>query len=195
MSLPDRRRLYSVRDYMSWPDDVRCELIGGEVFDMAAAPSLVHQDVVGALYALLRDHLRATSRDTSPCRAFVAPVDVVLSDDTVLQPDVMVVCDPEKLKSGLRVDGAPDLVVEVLSAATALKDQREKRALYRRFGVREYLMVSPDARYLEIYRLQDDGAYGLPVILGPEDTLELTTVPGIEARLADVFGWPLPEQG
>ena len=144
MSAPDPIRRYTVQDYLSWPDDVRCELIHGQVYDMTPTPSLDHQEVVGALYAALRDEsARGRHGGGGSCRVFVAPVDVVLSRDTVVQPDVVVVCDPAKTADRQRVQGAPDLVVEVLSPSTSIKDRREKRALYEAHGVPEYLIVDP----------------------------------------------------
>jgi Uma2 family endonuclease len=127
MALPKKKARYTVGDYMSWPDTVRCEIIGGAVHDMAPAPGLAHLTAVLDLAAYLRSQLgQRAGPGRRPCHVFVAPVDVVLGDDTVVQPDIVVVCDPAKLAGGKNVQGAPDLVVEVLSPATAVKDKREK---------------------------------------------------------------------
>jgi len=128
---------YTVADYLNWPDDERWELIAGEVYNMSPAPTVKHQSIVGDFYNQLKQQLKGKS-----CVPYVAPLDVVLSDNDVVQPDVLVVCDPAKITEK-NIQGAPDLVVEVLSPGTALKDMREKKALYERSGVREYVVIDP----------------------------------------------------
>jgi Uma2 family endonuclease len=134
---------FSYADYLTWPEGERWELIDGETWDMTPAPTTVHQRLVGRLY-----HALETVLEGHPCVPFVAPVDVVLSDETVVQPDVLVVCDRSRIRTA-GIFGAPDLIVEVLSPSTGLKDRRTKRHLYERHGVREYLLVEPEARYAE----------------------------------------------
>jgi len=150
-------------DYLTWPDDVRYELIDGDAYLMAPAPDLAHQDVTGEIFRQTANALLGR-----PYRALIAPVDVRLPKqdeaderiDTVVQPDVLVVCDPNKLdRRGVR--GAPDWVVEVLSPSTAGHDQIRKRQLYERHGVREYWLIHPVDRILTVYRLID-GEYGKP---------------------------------
>lgn len=164
MSLALKDTLYHCYgDYLTWPDDVRYELIDGVAYLMAPAPDLAHQDVAGEIYFQARQALQG-----KPCRPFIAPVDVRLPKhdeaddniDTVVQPDVLVVCDSSKLdRRGVR--GAPDWIVEVLSPSTAGHDQIRKRQLYERHGVREYWLVHPIDRVLTVYRLQDR-EYGKP---------------------------------
>lgn len=168
MSLPQRDdNRYTYADYRTWPEQVRYELIDGIAYLMAA-PDTAHQEVVGEIYVQLRNALHG-----KPCRPFIAPFDVRLprpgqrdeDTDTVVQPDVLLICDPEKLdRRGAR--GAPDLVVEVLSPSTAGHDQVLKRRIYERAGVREYWLIHPTDRVLTVYRLGQDG-YGKP------DTQEL----------------------
>ncbi|TPW18329.1 MAG: hypothetical protein FD130_307 [Halothiobacillaceae bacterium] len=189
-------RLYTVTDYFTWPDRLRCELINGEIYNMSPAPTLAHQDATGVLFALFREQMMTKQGGgdggtPSSCRVFVSPVDVVLGVDTVVQPDVALVCDPAKLANGRYIDGAPDLVVEVLSPATALRDRREKRALYAAVGVTEYLLVDPVERYMEIYRLDENQAYGHPLLLGPADSFQSLYFPGITQTLSELFDWPL----
>ena len=184
---------YQVRDYMQWPDELRCELINGEIFDMTPAPSLDHQRAVGSLYVVLRDAIahRTRSQKTIECEVFMAPVDVVLSEDTVVQPDLVVVCDPEKLASGKSVYGAPDMVVEVLSPGTALKDKREKLRLYAYSGVREYLIIDIHEQYAEHYCSKSNRHFGTPTILGADDRLLLLGIAESTPSLHDILGWPL----
>ena len=150
-------------DLASLPTDRRFELIDGALYAMAPAPSLNHQDVVGELFAQLKARLEG-----SPCRAFVAPLDVRLPRgteadneiDTVVQPDVLVVCDASKLdRRGVR--GAPDWVCEVVSPGSASHDHIHKRRVYERAGVREFWLVHPGDRVVTIYR-HDGKGYGRP---------------------------------
>lgn len=165
MALPQPRndtQHYTYGDYLSWPEDVRYELIDGVAYLMAPAPSVAHQDLVGEIYRQIANALQ-----DRPCRAYISPLDVRLPKaeeadeqvDTVVQPDVIVVCDSSKVdRRGLR--GAPDLVVEVLSPSTSRHDHVRKRRVYERAGVREYWLVHPVDRLLTIYRLDGDGFAG-----------------------------------
>lgn len=172
---------FTYADYLTWADDERWELIDGEAWDMTPAPTTGHQRIVGQLYVALEAALRGHR-----CVPYVAPVDVVLSDDTVVQPDVLVVCDPSKIRTA-GVFGAPDLVIEVLSSSTALRDRRAKRALYERHGVREYLLVEPEGRYAERLRLGADGVYGRGELFGSDEVVALESLGGLELRLEEVF--------
>ncbi len=167
-------------DYLTWPDDVRYELIDGDAYFMAPAPDLPHQEVAGEIYRQAANALLG-----KPCRALIAPVDVRLPKqneadeyiDTVVQPDVLVVCDPNKLdRRGVR--GAPDWVVEVLSPSTSSHDQIKKRLLYERHGVLEYWLVHPVDRVLTVYRLLD-GEYGKPEILELRGETAVSVLPGL----------------
>lgn len=166
MALPkisDKRFTYA--DYRNWPDDERWELIDGEAYAMAPAPTISHQTLVLAIAKQIDEAL-----DGAPCRALIAPIDVLLpaaeeSDErtaTVVQPDILVVCDPAKITER-NVRGAPDWIIEVLSPATARHDHLTKRALYERAGVREYWLVHPVDRIVTVYTLKD-GQYGGPEI-------------------------------
>lgn len=197
MGLPQPQAHYTVEDYLQWPDEIRCELIGGEIWDMSPAPTVDHQELISSLHVEIALFLREQEKsgrggDKPPCRVLESPVDVVLAFDTVVQPDLIVVCDPVKLANRKNVQGAPELVVEVLSPATAAKDKREKKALYERSGVPQYLIVDPLSYYAELYTLQA-GSYGMPQILAAEDTLALAVTPGLDKTLGELFGWPMPE--
>jgi Uma2 family endonuclease len=188
-------RHYTVEDYHSWPDDIRCELIDGVIYDMSPAPVIEHQRLSHTLAVELSVLLRAEKRSgdgggRGGCELFTAPIDVVLATDSVVQPDLIVVCDPQKLANGKYVDGAPELVVEILSPATAVKDKREKRRLYERSGVKEYVLIDPNEYYAECYRLNRQGEYGLPEILGSRDAMKLELFPELDAPLGSMFGWP-----
>lgn len=170
MSDPARKpeRHYTYGNLKSFPDSERWEIIEGILYDMSPAPRRKHQRVS----ALLQYELMSIAEPLG-CQTYDAPFDVRLPPsgaedqdtdsyddeiDTVVQPDIVVVCDETKLDdAGCR--GAPDLVVEILSPHTSFKDQTEKLALYERVGVLEYWIVNPEARWLMIYR-QDEGSAG-----------------------------------
>ncbi len=124
---------YTYEDYKNFPDELRCEIIDGAVHDMTAAPSTKHQRVTGQIYRLIRNHLSSGHR----CSEYVSPTDVVLAADQVVQPDVLVVCERGKVGEAA-ILGAPDIVFEVLSPATEIKDRGRKLEIYESFGVREY---------------------------------------------------------
>ena len=144
-------RLHTLEDYLSLPDDQRVEMIDGVFYDMAA-PTTVHQSVAGFLFKKLLDFVM---ENKGPCFPFMSPVDVQLDcdDKTVVQPDVLVVCNRSKYRNG-RVWGAPDLVIEVLSPSTRRKDMQLKMYKYAGAGVREYWMVDPEKKLVVQYDLE-----------------------------------------
>ncbi len=180
---------YTYGDYLTWPHDIRYELIDGQAYLMAPAPSLDHQDIAGEIYFQLRQAL-----DGKPCRPYISPVDVRLPKgneddaeiDTVVQPDVLVVCDPSKLeRRGVR--GAPDFVVEVLSPSSAFHDHQRKREVYERAGVREYWLVDPVERTVLVYLLDDRGKYGKPEVYELAGETEIQVLPGVTIHWDDLI--------
>ena len=162
MGLPEKKsdHMYTYNEYCSWPDDERWELINGVAYDMSPAPTSSHQRIAGEIFFQIKIYLKK-----SPCESFIAPFDVMLPDyplndedemNTVVQPDISVICDPSKIiiKGCL---GAPDLIVEILSPSTSKKDLNEKFQLYEKHGVREYWIVDPGNRYIRVFHLQTDG--------------------------------------
>ena len=190
-----KEKHYTYADYLQWPDEARYELIDGEAFLMSPAPLVEHQEVAGEVFRQLANQL-----DGQPCRPYIAPVDVRLpradeadaAIDTVVQPDVLVVCDPSKIdRRGVR--GAPDWVLEVLSPSTAAHDQIAKRRTYERAGVREYWLVHPGDRTLTVYVLEN-GQYGRPEIYELKDATPIGVLPGVSiAWDALVTRLPKPE--
>lgn len=144
---------FTVEDYEALPEDVRAELIDGVLYDMSA-PSLIHQALAGAIYAELLGYVR---KNHGSCVPFVSPLDVQLDRDnkTMVQPDVIVVCDRSKLLKK-RLFGEPDLVIEILSPSTRRKDMMIKLTKYINAGVKEYWMVWPDRKKVICHRIQDD---------------------------------------
>lgn len=190
----DLNRRYSYADYLSWQLDEMVELIRGKVFRMSPAPGTAHQRVSGELFFQIKAHLRGHS-----CQVFAAPFDVRLSlpmesadappTDTVVQPDLSVVCDPGKLDER-GCQGAPDWIIEILSQSTAPKDFHEKFDLYQQAGVREYWIVHPHEQTVLPYVLDAQGTYQLPRqrAYTREESVPVRVFPGFEVVLEEVFG-------
>jgi Uma2 family endonuclease len=181
--LPAKKtRYYTWDDYRKLPDEGRYEIIDGVLYDMSAAPNLRHQDVALNLTALLHAFFKGTS-----CRLYIAPTDVKLADDTVVQPDLLVVCDAAKLRV-THIEGAPDLAIEVLSPSNYMHDRIRKLHRYARAGVKELWIADP-AGTVEVYWL-DGRTYRLVSALTAEETLKSTLFPDLSVDLRDVFGGP-----
>jgi Uma2 family endonuclease len=181
----EKGQRFTYADYATWPENERWELIDGRPYDMTPAPGTRHQTIVLKLGAKLSAALEGRH-----CRCFVAPTDVVLSDYDVVQPDVLVVCDPTKITEA-NIQGAPDLAIEVASPATGLKDKREKKNLYEKHGVREYILVDPGLGYLERFVLGPDGFYGKGDVFGTTERMQLLSLTEITLNLREVFEEPL----
>jgi Uma2 family endonuclease len=192
MGLPARKmdRVYTYRDYRSWPEDERWELIHGEAWNMSPAPSVNHQRLLVLLTRIIGNTLEGTG-----CELLVAPADVFLPSspdqeeddiDTVVQPDLLVVCDPAKInQKGVR--GAPDWAIEILSPYTTRKDVSVKLALYEEQGVREYWIVDPGNRCVHVYLRNDEGRYGEPVLYEEPAEIASATCVGLVIGLRELF--------
>ena len=184
MSLPEKDERFTYLDYLTWEDDERWELIDGRPYNMTPAPGFRHQQVVGNLYLILRHALQGKR-----CTVGIAPTDVVLSDYDVVQPDIFVICDEKKITDDI-IRGAPDLVIEVASPATARKDRLEKKRLYEAARVREYILLDPVAHFAERFLLESDGRYGRGEVFGPQHVLVLQSLDAVELPLWEVFETP-----
>ena len=145
---------YTYQDYQKLPEGERVEIIDGVVYDMSPSPTVKHQKIVMAFAAKVYGFFKGKE-----CTPFVAPMDVVLDDINVVEPDVFVVCDKSKITEA-NIKGAPDLIIEVLSPSNSVKDRRVKKNLYQTHGVKEYLIVSPMEETVERFFLNDNGRYG-----------------------------------
>lgn len=185
MALPERLQL-TYDDYCLLPaDGKRHEIIEGEHY-LTPASFIRHQAIVTRLTRMLDEHVDEKCLGT----VLTSPVDVVLSPTNVVQPDIVFVASARRdVLSDANIQGAPDLVVEVLSPTTRRVDQTTKRKLYERFGVQEYWLVDPDAETVEVLRRQrgELAAIGAPTA-GRGDVLESPLLPGLGIALADLFG-------
>lgn len=144
---------YTVEDYLAMPEDVRVELIDGVIYDMAA-PVFDHQKIAGEIHRQIANYIMDNN---GKCEAGISPIDVQLDrdDKTMVQPDVLILCDSEKLVKG-RVFGAPDFVLEVISPATKRKDYFKKLMKYENAGVREYWILDPYKKQLVVFFFEGD---------------------------------------
>ena len=200
MGLPARKtdRHYTYGDSRTWPDDERWELIDGVAWNMSAAPStaatrrLLGRTCIPHIGGFPAGKaLRGVLWPPSTCWLPESAEQEMDEVDSVVQPDLVVVCDPAKIVAP-RLRGAPDLAVEILSPWTSKKDLAEKHALYERHGVREYLALDPSGRWLHVYRLGAEGRYGEPEVLlleegRPAPRVHLEVLPGFELDLTRVF--------
>ena len=181
MPVPKLTERYTVQDYLSWSDGQRWELIDGRLYSMSPSPSIKHQEITGNIYTFFRIALRGRM-----CRPYMAPTDVIFSDQDVVQPDVFIVCDPKRITE-MNIQGAPDLIFEILSPSTGKKDQWEKKRLYETHGVKEYILVDPDGQYINRFLLGSDGLFDRGEIMDAQETLKLNSILDIEIPLQDVF--------
>ena len=174
---------YTYVDYANWDTKDRYELIDGVPYAMSPAPTWRHQDVSGNLYRQLSNFLHG-----KPCKVFAAPFDVRLNadsgDDTVIQPDIVIICDRSKL-IGTGCVGTPDMAIEILSPSTASHDKLRKFNKYLQAGIREYWIVDPDSKTIQVFVLENKRYYG--IAYGETDTVPVHVLEGCEVSLSDVF--------
>ena len=185
-ALPKEEQWFTYADYKEWElkEGERYEIIYGEAYAMSA-PNTKHQAILIELASQFHAYLRG-----KPCKVYPAPFDVRLfyeedeSDDTVVQPDIVVICDEQKRGTeGCR--GAPDLVVEILSPSNTAIEMERKLKLYRQAGVREYWIVDSENKGLTVY-LFKEGMF--PVnIYGSTDTVPVAILPGLNISLEQAF--------
>ena len=173
-------KIYTWDDYQKLPDDQRFEIVGGRLFAMSPGPGTRHQEIVTRLCASL--HSQAKS---GGCRVFVAPTDFKVSEHSVVQPDLMVVCNKEQIHEKY-IDGSPSLVVEVLSPSTQAHDRVRKLRLYSQAGVGEYWLIQPDVGTLEILRL-DGNEYNVALTCTAEDEFRSPTFADWTLDLGELF--------
>ncbi len=177
----EKDKKYTYQDYKNWPDDERWEIIDGTAYNMSPAPKIKHQRISGNIYFSIRNQLKQKG---SGCDLFNAPTDIVFDDFNVVQPDIFIVCDKNKITED-NIKGAPNLIIEIASPSTELKDRREKKNLYEKFGVNEYIIVFPEREYLERYTLCNN-KYEAPEIFNWDETLKLKAF-DIEISLWEIF--------
>lgn len=189
MAFPAEKARYAFADVLAWDENVRVEIINGEAF-MLAAPSRIHQKISMAIAAQLYNFLDGKKCDVYPApfavRLFERDGDSPYDVDTMVEPDISVVCDKNKLdKHGCK--GAPDLIVEILSPASQRHDRFVKLALYQRAGVREYWIVEPETRTVQVMLLDSGGALQIHEVYGVGDIARVNVLEGCFIDLGKAF--------
>ena len=185
----DSDKLYTYADYLTWQFQERVELIKGKIFKMSPAPRRKHQEISGSIYRQAANFLL----NHKNCNIYSAPFDVRLpvkskkDEDvfTVVQPDICVVCDIEKLDDAGCI-GAPDLIIEILSKSTSKKDLKDKYQLYEENGVQEYWIVYPNEAIVDLYLLENS-KYILEGKYIPEDKISSKAIKNLTIDLNLVF--------
>lgn len=195
---PEPGKLYTYSDYITWNDGKRYELIDGVAYEMDApprselidgipfilsAPTRRHQEILFELAVQLRNFLKG-----KPCKVYVAPFDIHFNadgaDNTVLQPDISIICDHSKLTDA-GCNGAPDLAIEILSPSTTQRDRLVKLKVYEKYGVREYWIVEPENNAVTVYTLEN-GRYFVNVHT-EAGTVPVNILDGCVIDLTEIF--------
>lgn len=181
MAVQSRSLTYEDLDRLRETRDERLELIEGELF-VTPAPSLSHQDVSANYYSWLRRAIADSGRG----RVYYAPVDMRLAERTIVQPDLVVVLsDRFEILTPARIEGAPSLVIEIVSPSTTAYDRVTKRGVYPKYGVPEYWLVDFEAWTVTVFSDPRDGRYQRETVY--DDTAVSATIPGLFIDLADLF--------
>lgn len=173
---------YAYSDYLALPDNgKRHEIIEGELF-MTPAPGVFHQIILSNVEEILRKFVRTNNLGI----VLVAPTDVILSDQDIVQPDLLFIASSRRsIITEKNINGAPDLIVEILSERTRVVDQKQKRQLYEKYGVKEYWMIDVEEKTVEILTLVQGRYASLGVIR--DGYIRSQLLQGLEAALIDVF--------
>ena len=186
-SIPQEKS-YSLADALSWPEERRMELIDGQPV-MMAPPTREHQRISGALFAQIHNFLQG-----KPCQVYAAPFavrpfetedDAAEDVNTMVEPDISVICDRKKLDD-IGCKGAPDLVIEILSDSTRRHDRIVKYNLYQRAGIREYWIVDPDRHTVQVYVLEEE-KYNAAEAYTSSASVPVSVLPGCVIDLQRVF--------
>jgi Uma2 family endonuclease len=186
----DLNKRYTYADYLTWLDDKRRELYNGFIKLMTPAPSRKHQKVSTKFTRIIDNFL--TGRD---CEIYHAPFDVRLYNgskkdekiDTVVQPDICVICDLSKLDERGCL-GAPDFIIEIVSPGNSKKDVKDKFEIYQKYGVREYWIVNPNDENVSVFVLDEEGKYQLKSMYAGDEKIPVNIFTGdLEIDMAEVF--------
>jgi Uma2 family endonuclease len=190
-NIPDKTiEHFTYADYCSRTDQIRREIIDGQVYEMTPAPSRSHQDVLRELIIRIGLFLKG-----KPCKVYPSPFDVRLLDNpdqednqisTIVQPDLTVVCDNSKLDDkGCR--GAPELTIEITSPESLSRDLKTKLALYQKHGVTEYWIVNPGEKTISVFNRNKNGQFGKPIVYSSNDKIRSVVLDGIDITAGEIF--------
>jgi len=180
MAIQSRSLTYDDLERMRETRNDRLELIDGELF-VTPSPTPMHQDISGNLYTLFRNVVFESGRG----RVYFAPLDVRLGENTIVQPDLIIILHDRPILTTSRVEGVPSLAVEIISPSTSAYDSVRKRDLYAQHGVPEYWLVDPDAETVTVFSDPQDGRYRAEQVMS--DVAVSATILGLSVDLAAIF--------
>lgn len=163
--IPNKNKIYTYKDYLTFPGDERIEIIEGELYNMAS-PSFVHQTLSMEISYSLKHYIKSNN---GTCTVLTAPFDVILKNDNeeveecsnIVIPDISVIYDKNKLSDGKKCVGSPDMIVEIISPSNAGHDYVTKLNLYQKYKVKEYWIIDPRVKKIFVYFLDENGFYDL----------------------------------
>ena len=178
---PDKT--YTYKDYLTYDEDEKLEIIDGQIYNMSPAPSRVHQEIISALVVDIGNYIKSNK---GQCKVYPAPFDVVLKDDeedtinskNIVQPDISVICDRSKL-TDKGCTGSPDMIVEVISPFNPSNDYVRKLNLYEKYKVKEYWIINPMRKNVLVYTLMDNG-YDAPLTYTFQDKIKVNIYEDLE---------------
>jgi len=181
--LADPIKTYTYKDYLTYDENERIEIIEGEIVSMSPAPSRIHQEVITEILFKIRQYIESNN---GPCKVYAAPFDVILKNDdedvtnskNIVQPDISVICDKSKL-TDKGCTGSPDMIVEIVSPFNPRNDYIKKLSLYEEFKVKEYWIVNPMEKNILVYTLTHDG-YGAPKMYTFNDKIKVNIYDNLE---------------
>lgn len=176
-------RLYTYADYKNYPENERVEIIEGQIYAMAPAPSRIHQKIIMELSTILNFYIKSNH---GLCEVYSAPFDVMLNENksidnckNIVQPDISVICDKNKLTDKGCL-GAPDMIIEVVSPFNPSSDYVRKLSLYEEYKVREYWIANPMEQTIFVYRLDDNMHYAAPKAYTFKDKIKVGIYENLE---------------
>jgi Uma2 family endonuclease len=181
---------FSYADYLTWTDEKRWEIVQGTAHNMTPAPGTEHQRISMRLSVAISLFLQ-----NKQCSVFTAPFDVRLGENlnkdeeitNVVQPDIVVICDSSKIDER-GVKGSPDWIIEITSPSTLKHDFGTKLLLYQEFGVREYWIIDPTTKKVNVYILNNFGKYTPGLIYQEDENIDVTIFPDFKINLREMFG-------
>lgn len=175
--LAKKNKIHTYKDYLTYDENDRIEIINGEIYNMSPAPSRIHQKLISELSYALQYHIKSNN---GSCEVYQSPFDVILINDNeeienstnIVQPDISVICDKSKL-TDKGCTGSPNMIIEIVSKYNPSNDYIRKTALYEKYKVQEYWIVNPIKRNILIYNLIDTG-YDTPNIYSFDDIVPVS---------------------
>lgn len=175
--LAKENKIYTYKDYLTYDENERIEIIGGEIYNMSPAPSRIHQQLISEISYILQHHIKSNN---GSCKVYPAPFDVILINDNeevessknIVQPDISIICDKSKL-TDKGCTGSPNMIVEVVSPYNPSNDYIRKASLYEKYRVQEYWIINPMKKNILVYNLTDNG-YDTPNIYSFDDVIPVS---------------------